>query len=283
MSVGLYSHTTRGTGTVLTASIYNSDHVNHITNQNPSMTGALADSVGEYQTNSDPGGVGSESLPPNLAGELERLRFTVKRIVGGPQWYSAPPISLTQLSLPVGGLLMWPTENIPAGTLLCNGQAVSRTTWPLLFAAYGTRYGPGDGSTTFNLPNYKDYFIRGHDASGTDAGSRTDRGDGTVGANVGTKQAGATKEHVHGVGTLATALDGAHTHGFTYDFEGNTTITGGGGRAQTIAQSGLDSLVTTQSGGAHTHTLTGSTATTGESANETRPKNITVNFICIAG
>lgn len=96
MSVGLYSHTTRGIGTVLTASIYNSDHINHITNQNPAMTGALSDSVGQYQTKTDPGGVGTEVLASNLAGELERLRFCIARITGKTQWYEAPQSSLQQ-------------------------------------------------------------------------------------------------------------------------------------------------------------------------------------------
>jgi len=96
MSVGLYSHTTRGTGTVLTAAIYNADHINHITNQNPAMTGGYADSVGQYQTKVDPGGVGTESLSPNLAGELERLRFCIARITGKTQWYEAPQSSLQQ-------------------------------------------------------------------------------------------------------------------------------------------------------------------------------------------
>jgi microcystin-dependent protein len=271
MSVGLYSHTTRGTGTVLTAAIYNSDHVNHITNQNPAMTGALADSVGQYQTNTDPGGVGTESLPPNLAGELERLRFAIKRVVGGAQWYSAPPISLTQLSMPVGALLMWPTENIPAGTLLCDGQAVSRTTWPVLFAAYGTRYGPGDGTTTFNLPNYKDYFIRGHDAAGTDAGSRTDRGDGTVGANVGTKQASAFKRHTHGV------TDPGHDHDIIPDTLQTAGIAGDPGAQFALAQNGATRTASNTTG------ITINNTAADDSTNETRAKNITVNIVCIAG
>ena len=50
---------------------------------------------------------------------------------------------------------MW-HENvgIPAGYLLCNGQAISRTTYANLFSVIGTSYGAGDGSTTFNVPAF---------------------------------------------------------------------------------------------------------------------------------
>jgi microcystin-dependent protein len=55
---------------------------------------------------------------------------------------------------PTGGLMMWPTATPPTGWLLCNGQAVSRATYSVLFAILGTAFGVGDNSTTFNLPNY---------------------------------------------------------------------------------------------------------------------------------
>ena len=59
----------------------------------------------------------------------------------------------------------------PAGWLKANGAAVSRTTYAPLFAAIGTRYGAGDGSSTFNLPDLRGEFIRGWDDSrGVDAG-----------------------------------------------------------------------------------------------------------------
>lgn len=44
---------------------------------------------------------------------------------------------------------------------LCNGQAISRTTYAALFSIIGTTYGAGDGSTTFNLPDYRGKFLRG--------------------------------------------------------------------------------------------------------------------------
>ena len=58
--------------------------------------------------------------------------------------------------VPTGTLLLWPTGTAPSGYLLCNGAAISRTTYASLFAVIGTTFGVGDGSSTFNLPNYVD-------------------------------------------------------------------------------------------------------------------------------
>jgi microcystin-dependent protein len=55
---------------------------------------------------------------------------------------------------PTGVINMWGTGTAPTGWLLCAGAAVSRTTYAALFAVVGTTFGVGDGSTTFNLPNY---------------------------------------------------------------------------------------------------------------------------------
>jgi len=57
-----------------------------------------------------------------------------------------------------GCIVMWPDPTPPAGFLLCNGQAVSRTTYATLFALFDITFGNGDGSTTFNLPNYINAF-----------------------------------------------------------------------------------------------------------------------------
>jgi microcystin-dependent protein len=57
-------------------------------------------------------------------------------------------------STPTGAISMWSTATAPTGYLLCAGAAVSRSTYAALFAVIGTTFGVGDGSTTFNLPNY---------------------------------------------------------------------------------------------------------------------------------
>ena len=58
-------------------------------------------------------------------------------------------------------------STIPDGWLLCNGAAVSRTTYAKLFAAIGTRYGSGNGSTTFNLPNFNGRHVLGTTNTGS--------------------------------------------------------------------------------------------------------------------
>lgn len=89
----LYSHTTRATGTVLTASIYNGDHQNHIDNGVPLQLDDYSVSVTQMKTSTDPGESGTESLATTLAGELERLRFALKEIktaigLTSAEWYS---------------------------------------------------------------------------------------------------------------------------------------------------------------------------------------------------
>jgi microcystin-dependent protein len=60
-----------------------------------------------------------------------------------------------QNGVPTGSLLMWSLASAPTGFLLCNGSAVSRSTYASLYAVIGTTFGSGDGSTTFNLPDYR--------------------------------------------------------------------------------------------------------------------------------
>ena len=66
---------------------------------------------------------------------------------------------LKPLSVPTGMILPFDGTNVPSGYLVCNGAAVSRTTYAALFAVLGTRHGEGDGKTTFNLPNAHRRFL----------------------------------------------------------------------------------------------------------------------------
>lgn len=79
--------------------------------------------------------------------------------------------SKINIILPVGSVIASATNTTPDGYLICNGAAISRTTYAALFAAIGTIYGTGDGSTTFNLPNLVNRFIQGSGTSGTALGA----------------------------------------------------------------------------------------------------------------
>jgi len=91
------------------------------------------------------GGTGATSFPsPGTSGNLLTSN--------GTAWTSAAAAP----GVITGGILMWPTASAPSGYLVCDGAAVSRTTYSALFAICSTTFGAGDGSTTFNLPNYTD-------------------------------------------------------------------------------------------------------------------------------
>ncbi|OAI41007.1 hypothetical protein AYO40_00565 [Planctomycetaceae bacterium SCGC AG-212-D15] len=68
--------------------------------------------------------------------------------------------------VPPGILLAFAGSSVPAGWLLCDGSAVSRTTYAGLFTAISTTWGAGDGSTTFNLPDLRGRIAVGADGSG---------------------------------------------------------------------------------------------------------------------
>ena len=71
------------------------------------------------------------------------------------------PESWLDALMPAGELVICAGTTLPPRTLLCNGAAVSRTTYSRLFTAIGTKHGAGDGSTTFNLPNIDDRVLQG--------------------------------------------------------------------------------------------------------------------------
>jgi microcystin-dependent protein len=71
----------------------------------------------------------------------------------------------TNIGVPVGGTVQWWTATPPTGWLLCDGSAVSRTTYSDLFGVISTDFGVGDNSTTFNLPNLKGKIPVGQNSS----------------------------------------------------------------------------------------------------------------------
>lgn len=92
------------------------------------------------------------------------LYDNLKNLIAGATLYADTPL---------GTINAFGGSTAPEGWLLCQGQAISRTTYEDLFAVIGTAFGAGDGSTTFNVPDLRGEFLRG---AGTN--SHTDQGSG---------------------------------------------------------------------------------------------------------
>lgn len=98
----------------------------------------------------------------------------------------------------------------PEGFYECDGSEVSRTDNPELFAAIGTMYGEGNGMTTFNLPDYRGYFLRGWDHG---AGRDPDAADRENGGDVvGSIQMDEIKSHGHKLITRAAEIKTGDDH-----------------------------------------------------------------------
>ena len=167
----------------------------------------------------------------SFTNDVTEINATVTKTIDisslfGDGVYPDGDISLSLIgadATPVGTVLDFMGSTIPQGYLLCNGQEVSRTTYARLFAVIGTLYGSGNGSTTFNVPDFRDRVSQGADVYplGTSiaAGLPNIKGVASQGA------------HATGPGSVtrtgAFSGSGTQTVSGWYDlYEGRTCITG---------------------------------------------------------
>lgn len=153
------------------------------------------------------------------------------------------PVTVGQFLCPSGGVITFAGSVAPTGWLECNGAAISRTAYATLFAAIGTNYGVGDGSTTFNIPDGRGYFARGWDhGAGIDAGRA-----------LGTVQQDKVIDHKH---------DSPASSSFRLSVaSGGTEASAGAGTVMSL------------------NTLTGNIDGALGGGTETRPKNLSFMFI----
>ncbi len=179
----------------------------------------------------------------------------------------------TGSSVPAGTILAYggpidASHAVPAGWLVCDGSAVSRTTYATLLTAIGVGYGTGDQVTTFNLPDLRGYFLRGLDtttggANDPNVTARTaQNAGGNTGAKVGTFEPDAFASHNHGV------TDPGHTHSVANVPTAGAVVPGGvavavGSNPTTVATSASGTGISIQVNG----------------GSETRPKNVAVNYL----
>ena len=184
----------------------------------------------------------------------------------------------TVQGVPSGSVFCMAVATVPSGYLECNGAAVSRTTYSVLFAVIGTAYGTGNGSSTFNLPDLRGEFVRGFDnGKGTDSGR-----------SIATSQSSQNAQHNHSISVSGTTSnptptltgdvrrisEGYRAQGtasgvFTKELDGNNNITGSSSTSP-VAGFSMDAT--------HTHTVSVS-GTSGSQGSEARPRNIAMLYI----
>lgn len=212
-------------------------------------------------------------------------------------------VNVTVSGLTVGDIKMWPVSTPPSSWLNCNGAAISRSTYASLFALIGTTFGTGDGSTTFNLPNFNGRspigIGQGSTAEGGGTGSTRTMGQQT-GAETHTLASGELASHSHSAGTLA-GTAAAHYHTvFSTDGAGRAALTADRAPAYndvtsvsdqqyTIKQSsaGSDpgaSLGRTSTASSSSVTISGTSSSTGGgSAHNNMHPVLGINFVIYSG
>tara|TARA_Y100001937_G_C7129416_1_gene336504 strand:- start:3051 stop:3671 length:621 start_codon:yes stop_codon:yes gene_type:complete len=160
----------------------------------------------------------------------------------------------------VGTIKPWGKATAPDGYLLCDGSAVSRSTYADLFAVISTTYGAGDSSTTFNVPDLQGKFPQGK--SGT-TNLATTGGANTVTVAVTNNQAAtnATNQTVTITGSIAnTSLTTAQLASHDHNFQLMNVVGGIGalrGDGPNPFQTGNTNSSGSGTGHNHTHTLSG--------------------------
>jgi microcystin-dependent protein len=194
-------------------------------------------------------GAGVITIDPNLTETVDgsatlavNAGESVVLYCNGTAWLTVGKSS----GVPSGTISAYGGSSTPSGWLLCDGSAVSRTTYASLFTAIGTVHGTGDGSSTFNIPDMRGRVPAGKDDMGGSAASRlTTGGSGVNGATLGS--VGGSETH-----TLTTAQLANHSHGLTlYDTAPGTSPVAGG-QGGTVA--GSFSTNAAGSGSAHNNT-----------------------------
>lgn len=102
-----------------------------------------------------------------IANEQQAIAGTAKNLLMTPYLVAKAIAALIPPAMPTGMIFPWPGDTPPEGAIVADGREMNRTTYAGLFAIYGTKYGAGDGSTTFNVPDLDGRFIE----LTTDAGS----------------------------------------------------------------------------------------------------------------
>jgi microcystin-dependent protein len=166
-------------------------------------------------------------VAPTVTGTIPPADSTQR--VASTQWVQARIAPLSLGAMPVGSVLAYAGANVPAGYQWCDGRAINRTTFSLLFTAIGTTYGVGNGTSTFNLPDLRGRMPAGADNMNITTGAAGRLTLATRGAT------GGQETRVLTVGQLP-----AHAHGLAYISGGSYTAPGSQYTAATNGSTGTN-------------------------------------------
>lgn len=127
----------------------NAEFDNVIANQKPDVFDDYSETVVQMKLMTDPGSAGSESQPTSLAGELERLRFALNRIIGGSNWYEAPAITILDANAQLASAGAIPSSRVVSGRRSALNQ-------PMFLVPDGTAATINLKATTVNVVYYVD-------------------------------------------------------------------------------------------------------------------------------
>ena len=163
----------------------------------------------------------------------------------------------------VGVIKPWAKSTAPVGYLLCDGTAVSRTTYADLFAVISTTYGAGDSSTTFNVPDLQGKTPQGYDGNTYNLAATGGANTVTVAVTNNQAATNTNNQAVSVTGSISnTSLTAAqlasHTHTYDYlPYHNEHAGHGGWGASDTIT-TGTTGGAGSGTGHTHAHTLAGS-------------------------
>ena len=174
---------------------------------------------------------------------------------------------------PPGGIMAYGGASAPSGWFICDGSAVSRTTYADLFAVIGTTYGAGDGSTTFNLPDLQQRFPLGKAVAGTGntlggVGGLIDHTHTAPNHNHSFTPTGTVSAPTF-LGSAGTTANGGvdHTHSTPAHYHGfgaGSGLSGGNGTTSGASNDHSHTYSGTSSGVSNDHTHSGTTTTDGD-------------------
>jgi len=175
-----------------------------------------------------------------------------------------------------GMLMMFAGGVLPTSWLLCDGSPVSRTTYSALYGVVGTSYGPGNGSSTFNLPDLSVKFPVGIGSAPYNTLGATGGAEKVALAQAELASHSHNMTHSH---TASAANNGSHFHTYqqTVLFFGADPTQGGQGNGPATRNTSTDGL---HSHGITVDTMTGSTQNTGTGTpHNNMPPYVVVNYM----